>query len=391
MHPHDESVHPHSTTLADDPADRDPENLDPPDDPVADAIAGESTEPRPDDWRPDAEPASESAERHPDGGYPAAEPILPVDETAAARSEPAPWGVEDERSQAATDVAASEPIAGGSGPLESTVDDAPVGGWTSDTERAAAEAGVAEPAGDADDPPRAEDDAALAEEGELAEPVAGEPGVVVVEPAGDAVTEDGVAGAEAWAPATIDGEPALIAEPGDEPADDAGVPADVLAAGEPAQAPDDSELAGGEVVGIEHAEGESMNGTAVDTPVGVPVDTAPADAAPVDAALVAVAADDVPAEAKPGGLGDEQPLVATADIAALRDRWRDVLAGFVDDPAASVAQASDLVDEAVRVLTSGLAEIRDSVREWSGDEPPTERMRVAVRRYRSVFDRLMED
>jgi hypothetical protein len=303
-------------------------------------------------------------------------------------------------------------------------DESPVGGWTSDTGPAAAEAAVAEPvagepgvvvvepAGAADDPPRAddppwaespraEDDAALAAAGEPAEPVAGEPGVVVVEPARDAAAGDGVAadapaGAEAWAPATVDGEPARIVEPGGAPAHDAGVPADapadVPAAGDPAQAqaPDDSELAGGEVVGIEHAEGESMNGTAVDAPVGVPVDAAPVDAAPV-AVADDVPAEAVPAEAKPGGLGDEQPLVATADIAALRNRWRDVLAGFVDDPAASVAQASDLVDEAVRALTSGLAEIRDSVREWSGDEPPTERMRVAVRRYRSVFDRLMED
>ncbi|MEN3356703.1 MAG: hypothetical protein V7637_685 [Mycobacteriales bacterium] len=316
MHPHDESERPDSTTLTED---------------RADAGYRDAGHREPDDAQPAGPDGELPAGQRPEGWYPDAEPVLPVDETAAA-TPPASWAAEDGAPEpaAAEDVDAPEPIAGGSDRSESTVDgpmrqstmdgDATgvtVGGWNADSERGADEA-------------------------QAAEPVAGEPGVVVVEPAG--TTDLGAVG----------------------PAGTAGTPAEEDEAA--LTAPYGSELAGAEVAGIEPPEDGPDDGT-------------PGDAEP---ALPA-------AEAVPGGLGAEQPVGAPADASALRSRWRDVQAGFVDDPAAAVSQAADLVQEAVRALTSQLADLRGSVGEWSGDEPPTERMRVTVRRYREVFERLLRD
>jgi hypothetical protein len=84
-------------------------------------------------------------------------------------------------------------------------------------------------------------------------------------------------------------------------------------------------------------------------------------------------------------------LFADADLEELRSRWDDVQAGFVDDPRDCVQKADGLVSAVVKQLTSGFTEARSRLeQQWSrGEEASTEDLRVALKRYREFFDRLL--
>lgn len=103
-----------------------------------------------------------------------------------------------------------------------------------------------------------------------------------------------------------------------------------------------------------------------------------------------------------GAMEDGAPLpgaVPTDPVTALvsgdaaqgfRDRWRDVQLRFVDDPQGATTEARDLVSEVVDSLTAALTAQRDELDTWeNGDAGDTERLRVAVRRYRDLVDRLL--
>jgi hypothetical protein len=75
----------------------------------------------------------------------------------------------------------------------------------------------------------------------------------------------------------------------------------------------------------------------------------------------------------------------------LRSRWQEVQAAFVDEPRQAVTGADQLVgevlDEVSRVFRDQRSELEA---EWSGNnEPGTEELRQALRRYREFFDRLL--
>lgn len=76
----------------------------------------------------------------------------------------------------------------------------------------------------------------------------------------------------------------------------------------------------------------------------------------------------------------------------LRPRWADIQASFVDEPRRAVEQADSLVADAIRRLAEGFAQARsDLEREWDrGDDVSTEDLRLAFRRYRTFFDRLLQ-
>jgi hypothetical protein len=76
---------------------------------------------------------------------------------------------------------------------------------------------------------------------------------------------------------------------------------------------------------------------------------------------------------------------------ALRSRWDDVQAGFVDDPRTAVQQAHQLVTELVNELTDTFTRERSGLEsQWSGGgQPDTEALRVALQRYRAFFNRLL--
>jgi hypothetical protein len=97
------------------------------------------------------------------------------------------------------------------------------------------------------------------------------------------------------------------------------------------------------------------------------------------------------------GQGDQsaverhEPLFDSSRAEALRGRWTDIQAGFVDEPRRAVEQADSLVAEVMQQLAQAFSEARSSLEgQWDrGDNINTEDLRQALRRYRSFFDRLL--
>jgi hypothetical protein len=85
------------------------------------------------------------------------------------------------------------------------------------------------------------------------------------------------------------------------------------------------------------------------------------------------------------------PAFFAADEAdAFRSRWRDVQLRFVDDPHAAAGEAQGLVTEAVEALTAALTAQRDELGGWTNAGPEdTEQLRMVVRRYRDLLDRVL--
>jgi hypothetical protein len=85
------------------------------------------------------------------------------------------------------------------------------------------------------------------------------------------------------------------------------------------------------------------------------------------------------------------PLFAPGVSEDLQSRWLDIQTSFVDEPGGSVEQADLLVAEVMRQLAETFAEKRTSLELQlvKGEEISTEELRMALRRYRSFFDRLL--
>jgi hypothetical protein len=85
------------------------------------------------------------------------------------------------------------------------------------------------------------------------------------------------------------------------------------------------------------------------------------------------------------------PLFAGNESDDFRRRWTDVQAGFVDEPRKAVESADVLVASAIKRLAEIFAQERSNLEgQWArGDDVSTEDLRVALRRYRSFFDRLL--
>jgi hypothetical protein len=98
-----------------------------------------------------------------------------------------------------------------------------------------------------------------------------------------------------------------------------------------------------------------------------------------------------PTKAPNANIKGAAPLFADAASTELRDRWTDVQTGFVDEPRAAVEQADALVAEVMKRLADSFATERQALeQQWSrGDDVSTEELRLALRRYRSFFDRLL--
>ena len=87
----------------------------------------------------------------------------------------------------------------------------------------------------------------------------------------------------------------------------------------------------------------------------------------------------------------EVRLLDESDTEAFQLRWSEVQAQFVDDPREAVRAADTLVAEVVQSLVTGFAEHKSGLEaQWSRDEEPdTEQLRQALRRYRFFFSRLL--
>jgi hypothetical protein len=87
----------------------------------------------------------------------------------------------------------------------------------------------------------------------------------------------------------------------------------------------------------------------------------------------------------------DKPLFADGTLSGLRSRWDDVQAAFVDDPKECVQKADALVAQVVEQLTTGFSQARSRLEaQWArGEDASTEDLRVALKRYREFFQRLL--
>ncbi len=85
------------------------------------------------------------------------------------------------------------------------------------------------------------------------------------------------------------------------------------------------------------------------------------------------------------------PLLAQGESADLKRRWDAIQASFVDEPRRAVEEADNLVANAMKRLAEVFASERSNLEgQWDrGDDVSTEDLRVALRRYRSFFGRLL--
>ena len=89
--------------------------------------------------------------------------------------------------------------------------------------------------------------------------------------------------------------------------------------------------------------------------------------------------------------GVRAALFPDTEISAFRTRWEAIQTGFVDEPKAAVSEADALVGQVVSRLTDVFGRERTTLeQQWDrGDQVSTEDLRIALRRYRSFFDRLL--
>ena len=87
----------------------------------------------------------------------------------------------------------------------------------------------------------------------------------------------------------------------------------------------------------------------------------------------------------------EESLFGNDKLSDLRSRWDHVQSGFVDDPRECVQQADGIVSDVVDQLTTGFSEVRSRLEaQWArGEEASTEDLRLALKRYREFFERLL--
>jgi hypothetical protein len=85
------------------------------------------------------------------------------------------------------------------------------------------------------------------------------------------------------------------------------------------------------------------------------------------------------------------PIFAGEEAAGYRIQWDAIQTGFVDEPRRAVEEADALVALVTKRLSEVFADERDALEhQWGrGSEISTEDLRVALRKYRSFFERLL--
>src|SRR5258705_12502694 len=84
-------------------------------------------------------------------------------------------------------------------------------------------------------------------------------------------------------------------------------------------------------------------------------------------------------------------IFAPNEAQTFRSDWERIQTGFVDEPHKAVENANALVARTIKRLEEVFAEEKSKLeKEWDrGDSVSTEDLRIALRRYRSFFDRLL--
>jgi hypothetical protein len=104
------------------------------------------------------------------------------------------------------------------------------------------------------------------------------------------------------------------------------------------------------------------------------------------------AARDVERSHTPSMHDDERhlaPLFRPEVAKDLRARWDATQIGFVDDPQRAVKQADELVGEVLKTLTQNFHDERAQLETQINQNASTEHLRMALRRYRSFFQRVL--
>jgi hypothetical protein len=99
---------------------------------------------------------------------------------------------------------------------------------------------------------------------------------------------------------------------------------------------------------------------------------------------------DADADAMPDG-EPLAPLFLAKEANDFRAIWDAVQIGFVDDPKQAVRKADELVAQVMRTLAETFSNERAKLesRVDQADNGSTENLRIALRRYRSFFQRLL--
>ena len=105
---------------------------------------------------------------------------------------------------------------------------------------------------------------------------------------------------------------------------------------------------------------------------------------------------EMPRNEMDGGAVEQQQLAPLFDrqhADDMRLEWANIQAAFVDSPGQAVQRADQLVEQVLKDLSDGFSRQRTEIESQamgSQDQPAsTESMRVALRRYRSFFERLL--
>lgn len=96
------------------------------------------------------------------------------------------------------------------------------------------------------------------------------------------------------------------------------------------------------------------------------------------------------AVAPPTEAAEVDPLFGQDAAADFRARWDVVQRGFVDDPQQAVRAGDELVMQVIDALTRTFADQRTEFeKDPDSDQDSTETLRLALRRYRSFFERVL--
>lgn len=99
--------------------------------------------------------------------------------------------------------------------------------------------------------------------------------------------------------------------------------------------------------------------------------------------------------------GENKTMTREDDFTALfendesekfRSKWLNIQSKFVDDPRDAVERADELVADVIKSITRSFADRRISLEnQWKSGENniSTEDLRIAIKRYRSFFNRLL--
>jgi hypothetical protein len=121
------------------------------------------------------------------------------------------------------------------------------------------------------------------------------------------------------------------------------------------------------------------------------VESEPIELPRAEATAVANRTGTYAAAAAPAKERETGPLFSSGETKDLRSRWDAIQVGFVDEPRRSVEHADNLVAGTMKRLAEIFAQERSNLEgQWDqGENVSTEDLRLALRRYRSFFSRLL--